>query len=436
MLSHFKGKRVLLLQGPMGPFFWRLRKDLEAAGADVHKVNLCAGDQFFYPRKAHAFRGTLEGWPQFLTDLIATHRFDAVMLFGDCRPYHIIVPHVLRFLKVQIYVFEEGYLRPDFLTIERGGVNNFSSLPRDASFYRRYEPSPEEAPAPGHAPHSFFWWAVFAIVYAVANFAFAWRYPRYQHHRPLNPFHQGFLWARSAWRKLWFRFRERNILHALNEEKSGRYFLVPLQVHTDSQLLVHSRFITITEFIELVLRSFAEYAEPDQCIVFKHHPMDRGHVDYGRVLKRLAEKYQLEGRVIYVHDLHLPTLLDHARGTVVINSTVGLSSVLHKTPVCVLGDSVYDLPGLTHQGSLDGFWNDPGVVDYPLFQRFRAWLLAHNQANGSFHQRLPGSTSHTGVRWPPRLGVEVVDRIRVKHRAHEIQPHSIARPPERARKAG
>ena len=42
--SPFCGKRVLLLQGPVGPFFSNLAHDLRHAGAEVLKVNFNAGD--------------------------------------------------------------------------------------------------------------------------------------------------------------------------------------------------------------------------------------------------------------------------------------------------------------------------------------------------------------------------------------------------------
>jgi capsular polysaccharide export protein len=389
----------------MGPFFWRLRKDLEAAGAQVDKINFCAGDQLFYPRNALRFQGTLEEWPQFLFDRLTTGSYDAVMLFGDCRPHHCVVPHVLRFLGVRLYVFEEGYLRPHFITIEPDGVNNFSAMPRDPSFYRDAPlPPTEHPPETRAAPHSFFWSAVYAIAFAVVNHAFAWTFPKYQHHRPLNPFYHGFVWIRSALRKVWFGLRERTLLQGLVTTHAGRYFLVPLQVHNDSQVVVHSDFTSIPGFLDQVLQSFSQHADPDDLLVVKHHPADRGHTCYRRTLQRLSRRHGLVGRVLYVHDLHLPTLLDHARGTIVINSTVGLSSILHHTPVVTLGDPVYNIPGLTHQGGLDRFWRDPGTVDRALFTRYRAWLLAHNQANGSFHQRLPGAASHTGIVWPPGMG--------------------------------
>jgi capsule polysaccharide modification protein KpsS len=78
---------------------------------------------------------------------------------------------------------------------------------------------------------------------------------------------------------------------------------------------------------------------------------------------------------------------------------VGLSSIHHGTPVKVLGDAIYDLPGLTHQGELGDFLRSPGVVDDELYRAFRAYLEHNNQANGSFYVRLPNRRTPTGVRW-------------------------------------
>ena len=427
MLSHFSGKRILLLQGPMGPFFWRLKKDLEAVGARVDKVNFCAGDQLFYLREAIHFRGSLDDWPDFLSSLLTRQRYDAVMLFGDCRPYHRVVPHLIRFMKTQIYVFEEGYLRPDHITVEPGGVNSFSSLPRNPDVYRRFPAHSVEKAVKQHTRHAFAWSATFAVIFALCNSLLAWRFPLYQHHRSLNPLSQAFYWGRSALRKLRFSWTEGRLERRILAPDAPPFFLVPLQTHNDAQITVHSSFETIEEFIGVVMRSFAENAPAEHRLVFKHHPLDRGYTDYTRLIRRLARDQGVAERVLYVHDLHLPKLLDHARGTVVINSTVGLSSILHGTPVCVLGDPIYHMPGLTHQGALNGFWTDPGQVDKPLFQRFRAWLLAHNQANGNFYERLDNLPGHTGVIWPPLLGVDTAPQLE-KQPATRVDPGVQGRP--------
>ena len=39
---------VLLLQGPVGPFFSRIAEDLSQRGFVVHKINFNGGDKLFY----------------------------------------------------------------------------------------------------------------------------------------------------------------------------------------------------------------------------------------------------------------------------------------------------------------------------------------------------------------------------------------------------
>jgi len=132
-------------------------------------------------------------------------------------------------------------------------------------------------------------------------------------------------------------------------------------------------------------------------LVFKHHPHDRAYTDYRELIGELAETHGLGDRLIYIHDLHLPTILRNARGTIAMNSTVGISSLLHGTPVIALGDAIYDIPELTHQGDLGDFIRDPGEVDAELFDAFRTWVRHATQINGTFHKRLPESEAATGL---------------------------------------
>ncbi|HEX7035954.1 MAG TPA: capsular biosynthesis protein [Pseudomonadales bacterium] len=385
----------------MGPFFRRLRRALRAKGAEVYKVNFCGGDALFYPTGAISYRGTLEEWPSFVGNLIDARQIDALMLFGDCRPHHALVTRLARARGLPVYVFEEGYLRPDFVTVELGGTNSFSSLPRDPEVYRRFSPHPATRVEPQRVRHVFRWAAIYASLYTLATFALRWRFPHYRHHRPLRPSRELVVWVRSGLRKLLYRWTERGLLSRLTAPDAPPFFLVPLQVHGDAQIRVHSDFQSVPTFIETVLASFARHAPPDRLLVFKHHPLDRGYTHYGRLIRDLAQAHGVADRTLYVHDLHLPRLLDAACGTVVVNSTVGLSSVHHGTPVHVMGRANYDLPGLSHQGTLDEFWSAPGEPDHALYRNFRAWLCAYNQANGNFYSPLPGCSDSAGLRWPP-----------------------------------
>src|SRR5205807_4527216 len=129
-------KRVLLLQGPVGPFFRRLAARLRAAGAEVHKVNFNGGDWLFYPRGALNWRGRRRDWADFLQSLIVQRQIDLVLLFGDCRPIHRVARSVAQQYGIQVGAFEEGYIRPNFITCEQFGVNGYSRISRHAEFYR------------------------------------------------------------------------------------------------------------------------------------------------------------------------------------------------------------------------------------------------------------------------------------------------------------
>jgi capsular polysaccharide export protein len=164
---------------------------------------------------------------------------------------------------------------------------------------------------------------------------------------------------------------------------------------------VHADFEGIEHFIEDTLHSFAKHGPGDALLIFKHHPMCRGYKDYTALIKRFAQEAGIARYVRYIHDQHLPSLLDHARGVVVINSTVGLSALHHGAPTKVCGNALYDMPGLTYQGTLDDFWKaaPDAKPDAELNRQFRNHLITNTQLNGSFYKplKLPGSCA--GLVW-------------------------------------
>jgi capsule polysaccharide modification protein KpsS len=386
MLPDPRGKNVLLLQGPVGPFFRRFAAELRDRGATVTKVNFNAGDALFYPTGAVAYRGDLAGGPAALRGIVRAHRIDTIYLFGDQRPIHREAVKVAAELGVPVWVFEEGYLRPDWVTVEPGGVNGNSRMPKDPDFYRMAAPPADELPVPIPVGNTFGRMAWCAVACAIATTFFSFAYPGYRHHRDVNCFRQAYLWCRGALRKLVYAAREQRWLGELAGPLSGRYFFVPLQVHCDAQLR-HSPYRAIEELVEEVVATFAAHAPPGALLVVKHHPHDRPYTDYADFLRELGARHGLGDRLIYVHDLHLPTLLKNARGVVTMNSTVGTSALYHGTPVKVLGRAVYDIPGLTYPGSLAAFFAAPGEVDAALLDCFSRWLRGANQINGSFYKR-------------------------------------------------
>lgn len=400
-LPDFGVTRALLLQGPAGPFFHRFGQELRDHGVSVTKVNLHAGDTLFYPGPdTLSYRGTLGEFQSWVAEQLRALGIDGVFLFGDCRAYHMAAIDAARTAGVQVWVFEEGYLRPDWITYERDGVNGHSRMSRDPSVYLaayRAAGSPPEPPVlpVGDTFREGAWYSTLnALAYTFANQGF----PHYEHHRNLNALYHAQSWVLGAARKQYFAWREEGVLEDIVQRFDGRYFFVPLQVHCDFQIQ-HSHYGDVTDFIHEVVASFAQLAPRDHALVLKHHPMDRPFRDYTELFDTLRREHRLEGRLFYIHDLHLPTLLKHARGCVTINSTVGLSAIHHRTPTKVMGNAIYDMPGLTHQGSLESMWHSPEPVDIETYHAFRWWLLQHNQANGNIMRRIEGVPSPTGVVW-------------------------------------
>lgn len=396
-LDQFKGKRVLLLQGPVGPFFSLFAKDLRDNGAQVLKVNFNAGDWYYYQKDAINYRGTPENWPKWFEDLICRLEIDVVYLFGDCRAIHKAAVIVLAKYKIELGVFEEGYIRPDYVTLERFGVNGYSRRLNDRKTYLNELPDPRKIDV-GSTYWSMvrysFWYFLFGSLGKI------W-FMKYQHHRPLTLL-EAIPWARSIWRKQWYRWIER---HAQDELLKGqsrkRFFLVPLQVFNDAQLSNHAEFSSVENFIETILQSFAQHAPENILLVLKHHPMDRGYKDYTKLINRLSDKFGISTRVRYIHDQHLPSLLNHARGVVTVNSTVGISAIFHGAPTLVCGRAIYNISGLTFQGPLDQFWKSaPGAQpNLKLYKRFTNSLISETQLNGSFYKIIKSSTLHTGLIW-------------------------------------
>lgn len=394
-------KKILLLQGPMGPFFKRFASELQQSGREVVKVNFNAGDWIFYP-DGISYKGRLSDWAAYLEELVDSQNIGQVFLFGDERSYHkIAINQVFNPKGIAVHVFEEGYLRPSFVTLEKDGVNGNSSLPMSPDYYLSKTYLNQETVYPA-VKGQFFKSLFFSVVYGLAKFFGSLSYSNYQHHRCLNPFKQGILWL-WGWllKKPYYYLNEFRSYKRLLEKNSGKYFFVPLQVHNDFQIS-HSPYKDVKEFIHEVISSFAKKAPVDQVLVFKHHPMDRPYRNYRKLIKRYQEQFNLEGRVVYLHDQHLPTLLHHAKATIVINSTVGLSSLYHDVPVLVTGTAVYDIPGLTSQLSLDEFWMRPGNVNKELYSQYRLYLLNYNQGHGSFYQK-GYANSPTGIHWPKAI---------------------------------
>ena len=379
-------KRFLLLQGVSSPFFARLADRLIADAHEVWKVNFNCGDSaYWFPRKAWHFRGDVSGLSEWLTPKFETHGFTDVVLFGDRRPLHVAAIACAKRLGATVHVFEEGYFRPNWVTLERGGVNRFSALPRDPNWYLgNASRSPEHAFQRVHTPLSVR--ATHDIAYHLANTGNFIAYPGYRTHRPYNALVE-YTGLAKRFSILGFHEHKDKIICDRLLNAKNPFFLLPLQLDSDAQIREFSSFSGMLEVIESVVKSFARAAPVDARLLIKNHPLDTGFVDYPAMIKRVTKDCGISDRVHFIETGDANPLLQHARGVVLVNSTVGTAALEANKPIKTLADPIYNLPGLTFQGELDDFWTGGEVPEPNLAAAFRKIVMHATLVNGGFYTR-------------------------------------------------
>jgi capsular polysaccharide export protein len=366
------GRRFLFLQGPPGPFFRRLGEEMAREGIPVHRINLNGGDRRDWPEGAVDFRGRFSEWPVFLDTFLRENGITDVMLFGDCRPYHLTAHGIAAARNVRTHVLEEGYIRPDWMTLEPEGVNARSSLSRDRNWFieeaRRLPPEPELPPITAsfkRRARDSYWYYHHVLTGCLA-------YPHFRSHRTTPILKEGFGW-------LWKFVRARRAAEAaaqvLRRLEQKPLFLLPLQLSGDYQIRAHSPFPDMQSAASYAIRSFAANAPADVHLLLKAHPLDCSFYDWRRFVRRHARALGMEGRLHFVDGGDLEAMVRGARGLVCVNSTSATLALANDVPVCTLGRAIYDLKGLTHQGHLDGFWRDPTPPQAGLYAAFRRVLV-------------------------------------------------------------
>lgn len=385
-----KTRSFLMLQGVASPFFARLADALRACGHKVYKVNFNAGDlAYWIPRgdRAH-FRGSLEQLPAFIESLWKRWGITDQILFGDRRPVHRAAVEKAERFGIRTHVFEEGYFRPFWVTLEREGVNGHSLLPRDPDWFRAaavyLRDQPEQKPKRFHS--AFRKRSGYDVIYHVAGMLNLVLNPRYQTHSPITAPVEYAGYILRFMRLPFWRKRDAAVIDRLcREADEVPFYLLPLQLNTDAQIRDHSRFDNMLQAMEYILESFARNAPGKSRLLIKNHPLDMGLVDYPGQIALLVKRFELENRVEYIETGNLEKAIKSAAGTVTVNSTAGMVALGHGCPTLCLSDPIYNLPGLTWQNGLDSFWRDAGPADTELFEAFRKVVVHATQINGGFY---------------------------------------------------
>ena len=410
---------VLLLQGPVGPFFDHLARALRCEGFQVQSVGFNWGDWIFRRRSLTSLaESELASWRKRLVEICGAARPSFIVMYGDGRPMHEAARSVAEPLGIPIFCFEEGYIRPDFVTFEIGGNNANSRISRNPESFPPAGAPPERSPI-----RSAFWpLAAYAILYEIFRKAGRTFRGGESHHRSRSLILEAVDWIVAACRKVGHAPFDQRELKRL--QGKSPHFVLALQVRDDLQVIKHGRGWTPRNLIEATIRSFALLAPSDAHLIVKSHPLDCGLRGYGGLVDLSARRLGVRNRVHLHYTGSAPDILRCASGLVTINSTMAIGALKRGCPVFAFGDALFHIPGLAHGGhdlvDLDAFWRAPKPVNADLFDRFVYDLLVRTQINGSFY--LP--------RHYPGMVAQIVARLRERRLRPESREPEFERAPE------
>jgi capsular polysaccharide export protein len=383
-----KARRTFLfLQGPHGPWFHRLGRQLRAAGAEVWRVGFNLGDRVFWPGPGYiAFQDPQDRWPEVCADLMARHAITDLVLYGDTRQIHAQAIHIAKARGITVHVFEEGYLRPYWVTYERGGSNGHSrlmelSVPDMQGALAKVDLDLPEVPATwGDMRQHMFWGALYHGFVAAGFRAYA----NFRPHRALTV-GQEFLLYLKRFLLMPLHRLERRLATRRIRLGGFPYHLAILQLEHDASFRDHSPFASMTEFLAVVIEGFAKGAPRHHHLVFKAHPLEDGRVPLLPEIRRLAVAHGVTDRVHFVRGGKLAQLLNDARSAVTVNSTAGQQALWRGLPLRTFGAAVYAKPEFVSSQPLETFFAAPERPDTRAYRDYRHYLLETSQLVGGFY---------------------------------------------------
>jgi capsular polysaccharide export protein len=214
----------------------------------------------------------------------------------------------------------------------------------------------------------------------------AWRYSNYKRHWPYGQLTEYVYGGRRLISRViagWWRNR------AMADIIGGAfdYYVFPMQVDVDSQIIFHSQFKGQAEVIKLVIGSFAEQAPEHSMLVITEHPLETSPTNWRKLVTAMAAGFGVASRVKFFAGGSPLELLAKARGIVVVNSTTGHQGLELGVPVVALSPAVFNLAGISFQAGLDNFWAKARPADPDFFRAYRKVVVHRTQLNGGFFSR-------------------------------------------------
>lgn len=381
-------RTFLFLQGPHGPFFRNLGRMLRKTGAKVWRVGFNAGDAAFWGRAPGymPFSGAREDWPATLAAILAEKRITDIVLYGDTRPVHAEAVRQAKAMGLRIHVFEEGYLRPYWVTYERDGSNGHSrlmdiSVPQMQALLARSGPDMPTPPAQwGDMRQHIFYGAAYHWFVMFRNGP----YPAFRTHRATPIRREAILYTKRLF-AMPFLAAQRAL--ATRRIKAGGYpyHVALLQLEHDASFQAHSPFTDMAQFISEVIAGFSRGAPPHHHLIFKAHPLENGQAPLRKMIEATARAQDVSGRVHYLRGGKLAQILGDAQSAVTVNSTAGQQALWRGIPLKSFGTAVYNKPDFVSDQPIAAFFAAPNRPDLQAYREYRQFLLETSQVPGGFY---------------------------------------------------
>lgn len=382
----------LFLQGEPTSFYKRVGDGLSALGCKVTRINFCAGDQlFWHGPNALNYRGTFLDWPDFLAGILDSNNVTDLFLCGEQRSYHKVAIEIAQSRGIRVVVTDLGYLRPDWITLERDGMNGSSRFPKDPEKILELAKDLPEVDMAVRYKSNPMKIEVLYLLFELANIFLSFLFPHYR--RTDNRKHL-LLHYLSGFKK--FLLSKSNSSRAMKrlcslKKEDEPYFVFPLQLEHDYSIISYSPFSGLEEPIRMVIKSFAKNACTNTRLVFKTHPLDTGIRDWERLIYQWASEEGLSCRIDFFDGGNLDDMIVGAQGMIAVNSTAGIRALQLGCPVMILGEAIYNIVGMTDQGALDQYWKEPQKPDPELVDAFIKLMAQTILVRGMFFNE-PGMT--------------------------------------------
>ncbi len=300
----------------------------------------------------------------------AAERTEVCLVFSDARPFSQAARVAAQELGVVCVYFERGAFRNRTASLSTQGLNarfDLALAQRDEEAVRGVDP---EALPPCRPTER--WLRLRFIVFMALN---AWarsRDPdlRPMQHKTYHPFNYLRIWLREGRARKLAQLDRR--VRRVAPEEAGKVVLLPLQLQTDSQFVMHSPFPHNQGYLDFVVPRITA-ALPGARVLVKRHPMD-------------VRRYRLPPGAEFVEG-NLARFHSQAAMLVCLNSNTGFEAALRGMPVLCFADSFYtaspqilrvsreDFAAAVAEAALRGNDADAG-------RRLRAAVLRHYQAPG------------------------------------------------------